>query len=107
MLTDLIPASGLVANTRPLSQGELVSGQLTLQLIGRSTLGRTRAKLQWEVKPSNQPFDGADAPLWHAALGYEITAILGMLAIGLVFWALGAALTRRDPEPVSSRQAAS
>jgi cobalt/nickel transport protein len=44
-------------------------------------------------------FDGADAPLWHAAIGYEIAGILGILAVGVVLWGLGALLLRRDPEP--------
>jgi hypothetical protein len=44
-------------------------------------------------------FDGADAPLWHAAIGYEIAGILGILAIGLVLWGIGALLLRREAEP--------
>jgi cobalt/nickel transport system permease protein len=53
------------------------------------------------LKDYNLPlpfFDGADAPLWHTALGYELTGIVGMLAIGLVLWAIGFVLLPREPE---------
>jgi hypothetical protein len=52
-------------------------------------------------------FDGADAPLLHTALGYEITGVLGMLLIGLIFWGLGAWLLRRQPDSVARPSAAS
>jgi len=50
-------------------------------------------------------FDGADAPLWHAALGYEIAGILGLLVIGLIFWGVGSFVPRRDPKPISTQAA--
>ncbi len=33
-------------------------------------------------------FDGANAPLWHAAIGYEITGVIGILIIGALVLAL-------------------
>jgi cobalt/nickel transport system permease protein len=54
-------------------------------------------------KDYNLPFfDGADAPLWHAALGYEIAGILGILLVGLVLWGIGSVLLRPDPVATSS-----
>ena len=47
-------------------------------------------------------FDGADAPLWHTALGYEIAGILGILLVGLVLWGIGSVLLRPDPVATSS-----
>jgi cobalt/nickel transport system permease protein len=46
-------------------------------------------------------FDGADAPLWHTAVGYEIAGLLGILVVGLVLWAIGSLLLRRESEPVT------
>jgi cobalt/nickel transport system permease protein len=46
-------------------------------------------------------FDAADAPLWHTAVGYEIAGLLGILVVGLVLWAIGSLLLRREPEPVA------
>jgi hypothetical protein len=39
-------------------------------------------------------FSDANAPLWHAALGYEISGIIGVLLIGLVILGLKALLQR-------------
>ncbi len=33
-------------------------------------------------------FSAANAPLWHAAIGYEISAIIGILAVGVVVYCL-------------------
>jgi cobalt/nickel transport system permease protein len=40
-------------------------------------------------------FDGASAPLWHAALGYEITGIVGILLVGAGTLLLGRAIAGR------------
>jgi cobalt/nickel transport system permease protein len=56
------------------------------------------------LKDYNLPlpfFDAADAPLWHTALGYELAGIVGILAVGLVLWAIGSVLLRREPESVA------
>ena len=48
----------------------------------------------------NLPLPGsqdADAPLWHQAVGYEITAVIGMLVLGLVTLGIGYGLRRREP----------
>ena len=43
------------------------------------------------------PFFTADsAPLWHAAIGYEISGVLGMLLIGAVVYGLGYLLRQRE-----------
>jgi cobalt/nickel transport system permease protein len=58
---------------------------------------------------SNLPlpfFSGADAPLWHAAVGYELAGLLGMLLVGAVVWGLGSLLLRRGATPAESRSAA-
>jgi len=34
-------------------------------------------------------FSDASAPLWHAAIGYEISGIIGVLLIGLIIFGLG------------------
>jgi cobalt/nickel transport system permease protein len=39
-------------------------------------------------------FDGANAPLWHAALGYEVSGILGILLVGGVVYAIARVLGR-------------
>jgi cobalt/nickel transport system permease protein len=39
-------------------------------------------------------FSDASAPLWHAAIGYEITGIIGVLLVGGAVYALGRALRR-------------
>lgn len=50
-------------------------------------------------------FSDASAPLWHAAIGYEITGILGILAVGaatLVVARLIAMTARPDSAPASA-----
>jgi len=42
-------------------------------------------------------FSDANAPLWHAAIGYEITGILGILLIGALMLVFGRMLVRRAP----------
>lgn len=49
-------------------------------------------------------FSEANAPLWHAAIGYEISGILGVLLIGLIISGLGA-LFRRGGRSTSSADA--
>ena len=46
----------------------------------------------------NLPFlaSGSHAPLWHAGIGYEISGILGMLAVGGVVYVLARLLRRSD-----------
>ena len=44
-------------------------------------------------------FDGANAPLWHAALGYEISGILGILLLGALTYALAAGLRHLPARP--------
>jgi cobalt/nickel transport system permease protein len=47
-------------------------------------------------------FSDASAPLWHAAIGYEIAGIVGMLAVGGVVYAIARILRRSgstDPLP--------
>ena len=39
-------------------------------------------------------FNGNNAPLWHTALGYEISGIVGVLLIGFVLFALSTLLRR-------------
>jgi cobalt/nickel transport system permease protein len=53
-------------------------------------------------------FDGAKAPLWHQAIGYELAGVIGMLVLGAVVIGL-AALIRvsrapdaAEPEPASA-----
>jgi hypothetical protein len=41
-------------------------------------------------------FSGANAPLWHAALGYELAGVLGMLSVGAATYLL-ARLLRGSP----------
>ena len=40
-------------------------------------------------------FDGANAPLWHAAIGYEITGVIGILVVGALALALARLLGAR------------
>jgi cobalt/nickel transport system permease protein len=47
-------------------------------------------------------FSDANAPLWHAAIGYEISGILGILLIGGVAYGLGYLFRRRDRAPTVS-----
>ncbi|MGD0862313.1 MAG: cobalt transporter CbiM [Candidatus Limnocylindrales bacterium] len=47
-------------------------------------------------------FSGANAPLWHAAIGYEIAGIVGVLLIGGAVYAMARLLQRRgSTEPVA------
>ncbi|HEX7497568.1 MAG TPA: cobalt transporter CbiM [Candidatus Limnocylindrales bacterium] len=41
-------------------------------------------------------FSGASTPLWHAAIGYEVAGILGMLVVGGVVYVLARVLRRGD-----------
>jgi cobalt ECF transporter T component CbiQ/cobalamin biosynthesis protein CbiM len=41
-------------------------------------------------------FDQAKAPLWHAAIGYEISDIVGVLGVGLIAYAIARLLRRND-----------
>ncbi|HEX7495757.1 MAG TPA: cobalt transporter CbiM [Candidatus Limnocylindrales bacterium] len=43
-------------------------------------------------------FSHASAPLWHAALGYEISGILGVLLVGGAAYGLARALRRNETE---------
>ena len=43
-------------------------------------------------------FSHASAPLWHAAIGYEVSGILGMLAVGGVVYVLARLLRRGEAE---------
>jgi cobalt/nickel transport system permease protein len=47
-------------------------------------------------------FDGANAPLWHAAIGYEIAGLLGILVIGGLVLGL-ARLLRNGNQPETDR----
>jgi cobalt/nickel transport system permease protein len=40
-------------------------------------------------------FSGANAPLWHAAIGYEICGIIGVLLVGLIILGIGTLVQRR------------
>jgi cobalt/nickel transport system permease protein len=41
-------------------------------------------------------FSEGNAPLWHAAIGYEVAGIVGMLAVGGVVYAIARVLRRED-----------
>jgi cobalt/nickel transport system permease protein len=41
-------------------------------------------------------FDQANAPLWHAAIGYEISDLIGVLCVGAIVYAIARLLRRRD-----------
>jgi hypothetical protein len=41
-------------------------------------------------------FSDANAPLWHAAIGYEISGIIGVLLIGAISLGLGALFRQRE-----------
>ena len=41
-------------------------------------------------------FNDPNAPLWHAAIGYQISGILGILLIGAIAYGLGYLFRRRD-----------
>lgn len=49
-------------------------------------------------------FSNANTPLWHAAIGYEISGIIGVLAIGLISLGLGYLFRRREPAPPLAEQ---
>jgi cobalt/nickel transport system permease protein len=51
-------------------------------------------------------FSAADAPLWHAALGYELAGLLGMLVLGGLLLGLGVLVMRRNPERISDSRSA-
>jgi hypothetical protein len=51
-------------------------------------------------------FSGADAPLWHAALGYELAGLIGMLLLGAVVWGLTSLLVRGRPGGAPPRRTA-
>jgi cobalamin biosynthesis protein CbiM len=51
-------------------------------------------------------FSGADAPLWHTALGYEIAGLIGMLLLGAIVWGVGTLLLRRGATTADSRSTA-
>jgi cobalt/nickel transport system permease protein/cobalt/nickel transport protein len=48
-------------------------------------------------------FSDASADLWHAAIGYEITGIVGMLLVGGAIYGLVRLIRGRQPEPLASR----
>jgi cobalt/nickel transport system permease protein len=47
-------------------------------------------------------FSDANAPLWHAAIGYEISGIVGILLIGGVAYGLGYLFRRRDRDTITT-----
>lgn len=52
-------------------------------------------------------FKDANAPLWHAAIGYEISGIVGVLLIGLIVLGMASLIHRYLPRPqeaLSSRE---
>ena len=51
-------------------------------------------------------FSDASAPLWHAAIGYEISGIIGILAVGGVVYAVGRVLRRDGGGDESAREMA-
>ncbi len=50
-------------------------------------------------------FSDANAELWHAAIGYEITGIIGMLLCGLLIVGIAQVVRGRGGEPVTSEAA--
>jgi hypothetical protein len=50
-------------------------------------------------------FSDANAPLWHAAIGYEISGVLGILLIGGVTYGLSYLFRRRERAPTISTPA--
>jgi cobalt/nickel transport system permease protein len=46
-------------------------------------------------------FSDADADLWHAAIGYEIAGIVGILLVGLVILGIGSVLRGRGGESMT------
>lgn len=51
-------------------------------------------------------FSDANAPLWHAAIGYEISGIVGFLLLGLLMLGLGKLLRRPPSEEPLARETA-
>ena len=49
-------------------------------------------------------FSDASAPLWHAAIGYEIAGILGILAVGGAAYVIAQALRRLGPPEPTPEQ---
>jgi hypothetical protein len=47
-------------------------------------------------------FSDANAELWHAAIGYEIAGVVGMLLVGAVTYGLVRLIRPRAPEPLAS-----
>jgi hypothetical protein len=41
-------------------------------------------------------FADANAPLWHAAIGYEVSGIVGIVAVGGVVYLVARMLRRAD-----------
>jgi cobalt/nickel transport system permease protein len=52
-------------------------------------------------------FDGANAPLWHAGIGYEIAGIIGIMAVGGVTYLIARLLRRGDGQPHAAAEAGS
>ena len=48
-------------------------------------------------------FSGANAPLWHAGIGYELSGIVGVLAVGGVVYALARLLRGNAPDAPDSQ----
>jgi cobalt/nickel transport system permease protein len=42
-------------------------------------------------------FQDADAPLWHTAIGYEISGVIGMLLLGVLVYGIAMLLRGREP----------
>ena len=51
-------------------------------------------------------FSGANAPLWHEAIGYEITGIIGILVVGGLVWGIARLLKGRTSSASSSTSGA-
>jgi hypothetical protein len=43
-------------------------------------------------------FSDANAPLWHAGIGYELAGVVGILAAGAVVYAIARVLGGKGPE---------
>lgn len=52
-------------------------------------------------------FDGANAPLWHAGIGYEIAGVVGILAVGGVTYAVARLLRRSGGQAAVAEQVSS
>ena len=48
-------------------------------------------------------FDGANAPLWHAAIGYELAGILGIVGVGAAAYLIARLLRGRTAEATPTR----